>query len=383
MIVQIITRLALGGAQQIVFELATRLRESGENVVVLTGLSHSGPEGSSDNNLILDSLIKHGIETRICKDFKNSISPIHDFKALIWLIRQLKILRPNIVHIHSSKTGVLGRIAGKIVGIPKVIFHVHGWSFSSSKGFSKWFYLSLERILSHLTDLYIFVCKQDSKDFVAYCRNSKIKAFSTVIYPGAVYLDPGQKKHKNIELRKKLGLDASDFVIGTIARLDHQKYPEFFFRFAADYAKLNQSAKFLWIGDGMQKDEVKQMVSDAGIQDKVVMPGYISDVEPYFFVFDIFCITSRYEGLPVTGIKALANEVPIVGFLRNGMIDLNERFESFFGVHFDDQGGFVEAVERARNFINSKKELIIREGAIVRVKWSMDLMCEKIFSLYK
>ena len=140
MVVHIITRLSLGGAQQIVYELATRLQKQGERTIVLTGLSQAGPEGSTDNNLILENLVKQGVETRICPDFRNSISPIHDFKALIWLIRQLKVIHPSVVHIHSSKTGILGRFAGKIVGIPKIIFHVHGWSFSRAKGLNKMFY---------------------------------------------------------------------------------------------------------------------------------------------------------------------------------------------------------------------------------------------------
>ena len=171
-------------------------------------------------------------------------------------------------------------------------------------------------------------------------------------------------------------------MIGTVARLDHQKNPEFFFRFASLYSKQNCQAKFLWIGDGILMCQMLKFITKEGLQDRVIMPGYISDVESYYSVFDIFCITSRYEGLPVTCIKALANGVPVAGFLRNGMIDLHERFDSFFGVPFNRLTKFVEAVEHARNFLQNEKKTLQRESSFVREQWNMDMMCEKIISLY-
>ena len=96
MVVQIITRLALGGAQQIVYELTTRLKESDEHVVVFTGHSKSATEGSMNNDIILNNIIEKKVATRICKYFRNSISPLNDLLAIFWLIKNLRELPEKI-----------------------------------------------------------------------------------------------------------------------------------------------------------------------------------------------------------------------------------------------------------------------------------------------
>jgi glycosyltransferase involved in cell wall biosynthesis len=382
MVIHIITRLALGGAQQIVYELAKRLKESGESVVVLTGHSMADAEDSTNNDVILDNIIKQGVATRICRYFRNSISPLNDILAIFWLVKNLKELKPTVVHIHSSKTGILGRISCKIARAERVIYHVHGWSFSSAIGIRKQFYLSLEKLFFYLTDHYIFVCKQDIDDFISFGGNKKIGDRSSVIYPGADFVEIIDNKKNQDDLRLDLGLNKDDFVVGAIARLDYQKNPLFFIRFAGIYSKINKKAKFLWIGDGVQFDIVSELIEKEGIKDKVILPGYITDVEHYFSVFDVFAITSRYEGLPLTCVKALANGVPIVGFLRNGMIDLHDMFDSFFGVPFNQMTPFIEAVERARNFMHNEKDTLQRESSLIREQFNADVMCGNIISLY-
>jgi glycosyltransferase involved in cell wall biosynthesis len=382
MIVHIITRLALGGAQQIVYELSKRLKENGESVVVLTGHSMTDAEGSTNNDIILDNIIKQGIATKICSYFRNSISPLNDLLAIFWLIKNLRELQPAVVHIHSSKTGILGRISCKLAGVERVVYHVHGWSFSSAIGFRKKIYLSLEKLFFYLTDHYIFVCKQDIVDFISFGGNKKIGDRSSVIYPGADFAEIIDNKKNRDVLRADLGLNKDDFVVGAIARLDYQKNPLFFVRFAAIYSKINKDAKFLWIGDGVQFDLVSELIEKEGIKDKVILPGYIPDVEHYFSVFDVFTITSHYEGLPLTCIKALANGIPIVGFLRNGMIDLHDMFNSFFGVPFNQMTKFVETVERARDFMQNEKETLRQESSLIREQFNTDVMCDSIISLY-
>ena len=100
-------------------------------------------------------------------------------------------------------------------------------------------------------------------------------------------------------------------------------------------------------------------------------------------VFDVFAITSLYEGLPLTCVKALANGAPIVGFLRNGMIDLHDMFDSFFGVPFNQMAKFIEAVERARDFMQNEKETLRQESSLIREQFNTDVMCNSIISLYQ
>jgi glycosyltransferase involved in cell wall biosynthesis len=382
MIVQIITRLALGGAQQIVCELSTRLKESGEDVVVFSGLSNTGSEESVNNNIILNTIVEKGVTTKICKYFRNSISPLNDILSIYWLVKHLRILKPDVVHIHSSKAGILGRVACKLAKIDSVIYHVHGWSFSSAYGINKKLYLSMEKLFFYLTDYYIFVCKQDIDDFIRYGGNKKIKVRSSIIYPGADFTSLQDVKTNREALREDLGIGKEDFVIGSIARLDYQKNPLFFIRFAALYSKIDKNAKFLWIGDGALLDEVNALIEAEGISDRILLPGYIPNVDDYYSVFDVFSITSRYEGLPVTCIKSLAAEVPVIGFLKNGMVDLHEKFDSFFGVPFGDMDLFIQTVEKAKIFANNGANILQKESEFIRNNWSMDSMYSDVISLY-
>jgi glycosyltransferase involved in cell wall biosynthesis len=383
MIVQVITRLALGGAQQIVFELSERLKKSGEEVVIFTGLSKASTEVSTNNDIILNNIVEKGISTRICKYFRNSISPFNDILSIYWLIKHLRILKPDVVHIHSSKAGILGRVACMLVRINCVIYHVHGWSFSSASGVSKKLYLILEKLFFYITDHYIFVCKQDVEDFILHGGNKKIKDRSSIIYPGAEFTILQDIRTNRKILKEELGIGHEDFVIGCVARMDYQKNPLFFFRFAALYSKIDKNAKFLWIGDGAQSDEVVEFIKKEGLEGRVILPGYIPEVESYYLVFDIFTITSRYEGLPVTCVNSLAAQVPVVGFLINGMIDLDEKFDSFFGVPFENMERFIQAVEEAKIFINNGSSTLKNESEFIRINWDMDTMCRKIISLYK
>jgi len=383
MVVQIITRLALGGAQQIVYELSTRLKENDEDVVVFTGHSKSTAEGSMNNDIILNNIIEKGVKTRICKYFRNSISPLNDLLAIFWLIKNLRELQPSIIHIHSSKAGILGRIACKIVGVDRVIYHVHGWSFSGVTGFTRNAYLFLERLFFYLTDHYIFVCRQDLIDFIDLGGDKKIENRSSIIYPGANFTPAVDNIYNRLTLRKSLGLNEGDFVIGAIARLDYQKNPLFFFHFASLYVKINKDVKFLWIGDGAESEKVTKLIKESGLESRIILTGYIPEVESYYSVFDIFTITSRYEGLPVTAVKSLVAKVPVVGFLRNGMIDLDEKFDSFFGVPFDDTERFIQVMEEAKLHIGKNSDTLKTESEFIRDNWNMDAMCGEIISLYK
>ena len=215
------------------------------------------------------------------------------------------------------------------------------------------------------------------------CGNNKILDRSSVIYPGANFIPAIDNISNKATLRKNLNLAEDDFVVGAIARLDYQKNPLFFFRFAAFYAKINKDVKFLWIGDGAKSDKVVQLIKEKGLEDRVILTGYIPDVESYYSVFDIFTITSRYEGLPVTSIKSLAAKVPVVGFLRNGMIDLDDKFDSFFGVPFEDMDRFIQAVDGAKLLIEECSDSLETESDFIRDNWNMDAMCSEIISLYR
>lgn len=382
MVVHIITRLAMGGAQQLVYEIARRMHQSKRKVVIFTVLTDIKKSLSARDNKILEAVYKEQIPVEVIPFLKDRISLISDLIAFVRLCKMLMVYQPSIVHIHSSKTGILARMACKLLNVEKVIYHVHGWSFSRSAGFSRKSYLWLEKLFYTMTTKYIFVCKQDMLDFVNLGGNIQIKTKSYIIYPGAHFLKPYKQERFRTELRKKLGFSDSDHVIGTVARLDHQKNPHIFVEIACNYSKIDSDAKFLWIGKGVNRNEVNRQIRKLGLSDKFVLPGYIDEVEPYFSVFDTFIITSRYEGLPVTVLKSLACGVPVVGFRVNGINDLSDQFSSVYGVEPYAIEGFVEQLINAKNMIKTRNKIIKIETKYVREYFNLDRMYDNIIKVY-
>lgn len=383
MVVHIITRLAMGGAQQLVFEIARRMHQSKKKVVIFTGLSDTKKSLSARDNKVLDMVYKEQIPVEIIPSLIDRISLIHDLIAFISLCIMLRKYQPSIVHIHSSKAGILARMACKLIGVKKVIYHVHGWSFGRSTGFFRGFYLWLERIFYYLTTKYIFVCQQDMVDFIKLGGNPRIRSKSYVIYPGASFLNPDQKNHYRSKLRRKLGFSDANHVVGTVARLDFQKNPQIFVRIASRFADICDNVKFLWIGQGVYRSEIERQIEKAGLSDMFVLTGYIDEVDPYFAVFDTFIITSRYEGLPVTSLKAIACGIPVVGFCVNGIRDLSGRFKQFFGVEPDDIDGFIQQLINAKNMLKTEKEMLEKEADYVRKFFNIDSMYRDVIKVYE
>jgi len=263
-----------------------------------------------------------------------------------------------------------------------VIFHIHGWRFSRFHGLARRMYLMLERAFYRLTTEYIFVSRQDILDFVALGGNAGTEGKSHVIYPGADFVGPEEGTEHRRRLRKEMGFRDTDHVVGTIGRLDYQKNPQMFVRMAAEYSKINPAAQFVWIGEGNERSEVEEMVEELGLADRFFLPGYVDDVEPYYFLFDTFAFTSRYEGLPLSVVKALASGTPVVEFLSNGMIDLNTQFRSVLGAPPGSVDEFVSQLDKARLMLVDERDVLEAEAAFVRKNLNRDRMYEAIMEVY-
>ena len=382
MVIHVITRLSMGGAQQLVYELTARMLASHHDVLILTGLADEKTTTSAPNNRVLEQARAAHVPVEICPFLQERISPWTDLRALFWLCRRLRRCRSAIVHVHSSKAGILGRLACRLVGVRRVIYHVHGWSYSSARGISRRFFFWLERAFYWLTTQYIFVNRHDMVDFVRGGGNPAIESKGHVIYPGATFLTADERRAHRCELRRQLGYSNADHVVGSIGRLDYQKDPQSFVHIATRYAKTETASRFLWIGEGPDRTEVEQLIADFGLADRFTLPGYVDHAEAYFSVFDTFVLTSRYEGLPVSVIKALSCGTPVVGFRVNGMHDLCDQFVSVRTVAPGDEAGFVRALDAARRMLKSERIVLDREATFVRDNLNADRMYEAITDVY-
>jgi glycosyltransferase involved in cell wall biosynthesis len=380
MIAHLITRLSMGGAQQIALNVANKSLDLDEKGLFITGLSNE--KSDAPNNYLLED-VNRSLKLEIIEELSDRISLKNDLIALFKIYKILKKNKPKLLHVHSSKTGVLGRFACFFLKT-KVVFHVHGWSYSSSNNFKGKVYFFIEWILYFFTDHFIFVCKQDRLDFEKSGKFKNLERKSSVIYPGAEFIDLESIDKTNLEIRQALSIDPNEIVIGNIARLDYQKDPIKFINIAKEIiSKSDKNYKFVLIGSGTLENQVKKMVEDFSMQKHFIFTGFIENVEPYFSIFDAFLITSKYEGLPVTAIKAISCKSLIFGFEVNGMKDLNNIFTTVFLTKTRNTENMADLIIEKFENINSLKFFLEKNSQKARQEFYIDNMYNKIFNAYK
>lgn len=324
MIAQLVTRLAMGGAQEIVLRVSRDLNKHKIKNVIITGKSQKDSLAAPDNKL-LEEAIETDLNLDVINHLSDRINFYNDFLALINIYKSFRKFKPKIVHIHSSKTGLLGRLLSVFFRNTHFIYHVHGWSFSRYAGLKKKVFFYIEYLLYYFTDSYIFVCNYDLEQFIELGGPKSIKLKSKVIYPGVDFLSFEQTTKSREDIRKLYKIQSDEYLIGNVARLDYQKDPFLFINMAANLKKISShnKFKFMWIGSGNLMNDCKTLVKKLGLEDVFIFTGYVEDVSAYFSIFDHFVISSAYEGLPVTAIKALGSGVPLSSVAINGINDLD------------------------------------------------------------
>jgi len=311
-VLHLITRLIVGGAQENTMYTADLLDKNKFNVSIISG-QQTGSEGS-----LIEEVIKRGIKLSIFPELVREINPIKDTFALVKLIIHLKAEKPQIIHTHSSKAGILGRLAAKIAGIPIIIHTVHGWSFHDQMPvITKIIYIILERLSAIFSDALICVSERDIEKGLSSHIGEKNK-YSLI--RSAIPLEEFQKSSSNrLKIRKELGIPEQSTVIGNIGRFSEQKNPLDWIKIAAKIANQDPDCRFLMVGDGPLRQKVLSLCHDLMIQDRLVLPGLRRNVPELFSAIDVFLLTSLWEGLPRVIPQAMSMEIPVIAYQIDGI----------------------------------------------------------------
>ena len=308
----IITKLELGGAQKVALYVAEHIDKLGtgdyENFLI------TGTGG------ILDNEAAQNLKIYQLRNLIREVSFIKDLKALyhIWIV--LRREKPDIVHTHSSKAGILGRIAAKLAGVKIVVHTVHGYGFNETqRWFVKYFYVWVEKICSWFSDKLVAVAQEDIKKGVKYgvAKEKKfalIRAGIDTAYYKTFTPDPNFKKTllKNSETK----------IISTIGPFKPQKNLSDFIKAASIVVKKIDNVKFVVAGDGEQRVQLEKLIADLKLQDKVLLLGWQSDIANILYSSDIFVMTSLWEGLPRTILEAMCCGKPVVANAVDGVKEI-------------------------------------------------------------
>lgn len=328
-ICHVITRLIVGGAQENTLLTIRGHLEKGHHVELATGYS-PGREGK-----LLENASYGEFPVVEFPDLVREISPFHDIAAYFKLKKYFRENKFDVVHTHSSKAGIVGRLAARAAGVPVVVHTVHGQAFHPYQ--SRWknrLFIALERFAAKDCDR-IFAVAQAMIDQCVAAGVAPAEKYM-VVYSGMETGDFVNAVREG-ELRKKLEIPEAAKVVVTVARLFPQKGYEYVIPAAKKVLKAAPDTHFLFVGDGPMYDKLRADLRADGIEGNFHFAGLVppGEVCRYLAQGDLLWHLSLHEGLPRAVVQALATGIPAIGFALDGTPE----------VILDGKTGYLTAAE--------------------------------------
>lgn len=372
-VAHIITRLTLGGAQEnTVFTFMNHNREKYDAYLIFGGDESYGGSIYKNNLNNNKNLI-------LIKEMANSINPIKDLKAFIKIYGFLKKNRMDIVHTHSSKAGVIGRIAAKAAGVPAIVHTVHGWSFNKSMNIAKrQIYIWIERIAARFCDRLITVANKDIDKGLAAgigYRNKYLTIRSGIDFSEFKNMD----KEKAGRIRAGFG---NKKIIGTIGRISKQKNLFDFVRIAKIFVSCREDVHFVIIGDGPQRKQLEEYSRSLGLCGHITFMGVRQDIIDLYGVIDVLLMTSLWEGLPRVIPEAMFCGVPVVANSVDGVPEIVKDGMNGFTTKPNDLEDVCRKLEKLLDDINLREAIIKNAYDTAYPEYGAHNMVRQIESLY-
>lgn len=320
-------------------------------------------------------------------DMKREISIYNDIKSFIKICKYIKMYKPDIIHAHSSKAGVLGRFAAYINKIP-CIYTAHGWSFGMNiSKLKKKFYASIERYCAKFTYKIINISEYEQKLALSY----KIAPLEKlpIIYNGIDINRYETTAINKIEVLRELNIPEDSFIIGMVARLTKAKSPETFIKVAKIVSVKIPNSYFILVGDGELRQQVEEQIVNNNLQDKFLITGWTYEVEKYISLFDIALLTSKWEGFGLAITEYLAAGVPVIASNVGGITNIILDGYNGYLIEPDNINGFSEKILLVHDNFNIR-DLIVNNGRLtVKTKFDINrvvsehkIIYENIFKEY-
>ncbi len=326
-ICHVITRLIIGGAQENTLLTCEGLHDRGHHLLLLAG-PDTGPEGS-----LWDRANSYAYHTKLIPSMHRAVRPLKELHALRELRRAYAEFKPDIIHTHSSKAGILGRLAAKSLPHCKIVHTIHGMSFNRTQpAIIREFYRLLERRAAKFTHKLVCVADAMIEQSLAGARTAGWTGCAggwtrfaggiaprdkfITVYSGVQteWFTPDPQKRQ--AARRCWGLADSHIVVGAVARLFRNKGYEQLIPALAKAAAQNDRLRFVWIGDGDHRGRYLDELARLGISDRVTLTGLLppKQVADHMQGFDMLVHCSQWEGLPRTVVQALLLEIPAISF---------------------------------------------------------------------
>lgn len=370
-VLHVITRLVVGGAQENTLATVAGLKARGHRVVLATGPSN-GSEGS-----LIERARRLGIAPVLVPQLVREVSPARDAAAFARLYRLIRDGRFDIVHTHTSKAGVLGRLAARMAEVPIVVHTPHGHIFHGYFGpLTTKAFVAIERACARATDAMVAISERCRADHLERAIGVP-ERFVTI--PSGI---PARPSGDRASARRVLGAPEGELVVGCIGRLAPVKGQDVLLAAFARVAHQRPAARLVLIGDGPSRRELEAQARRLGVADAVRFLGVREDAGSLLPGFDLYVQPSLNEGMGRALAQAMAAGLPVVATDAPGPAELLGEDAAGVLVPTGDEEALATAL--AALLDDRRRRVLLGERARRRAArfWTEDEMVDAIERLY-
>jgi len=373
-VLYIITKSNHGGAQVYVRDVVVHLPSSFTPVVALSG-----------NGWLKHELENRGIRTIEIKTFQRDINLYKDVCALFDIYKIVKVERPDILHVNSSKAGGLGTFVGRLLGVPRIVFTAHGWAFNEKRNiFSRcaiFFFVWLTVLYSHKT---ITVSSALKKQIARFPFISKKLV---LIHNGIAPTAPIPREDARIALKQMSSeldqhVQQNDIWIGTIAELHKNKGLEYMIESVRILVNEGHGIKLIIIGEGDERKRLKKYIADSALEKHVFLIGHVSSAARYLRALDMFALSSQTEASGYVLLEAGLAALPVVATGVGGIPEIVEDMQSGIVVKPRQPSEIAKALLYLMEHKQKQEQFGNALSARVRQQFSIESMIADTLNVY-
>jgi glycosyltransferase involved in cell wall biosynthesis len=377
-IAHIITRMIIGGAQEnTLYNCQDLIAHHGDDVLLITGPA-LGPEGD-----LLGQGRGAPVPLEIVPALRRSIHPARDWQSYAAIKKVLRAFKPDVVHTHSAKAGVLGRLAAWSLGVPAIVHTVHGAPFHPYQSWAarrtfqacEWYAArhchALISVADAMTDLMVAAGVAPREKFTTIYSGMEVEPF----------LRADEQRQR---MRHELGYGPQQVVVGKIARLFHLKGHEDVIAAAREVVRQNENVRFLFIGDGILRPALERQIADANLTKYFQFAGLVPPqrIPEYLGAMDVLVHTSLREGLARALPQALLSGKPVVSYDVDGAREVCISDETGYLIEPRDIAELAAKLAKLAADSQLRAKLGSRGREACRDRFRHEYMTERIRELY-
>jgi glycosyltransferase involved in cell wall biosynthesis len=324
-----------------------------------------------------------GANVVVLKPLVRNVNPLMDLYALLRLALFIQEAKPDVIHTHIAKAGVLGRLAAKLVPHrPYVIHTIHGVSYGQARNpMMRDIFVWLERVCAKVTDLFVSV----GEDLVTEYKREGIIARDNLKVIRS-YIDWSEVRQRVFDMDRQafaesigIKISSQDFVIACIGRVEADKGQRRLIDAISSRFRGPQKIKILIVGDGSEVKPLQERVRELGIERKVLFTGYRKDIWRILSIVDVVVLLSESEGLPHIIIEGLLAGVPYIGTDVCGLREIHSRYGGGTLINGDYRsvGSAIREVQKGTITVSEEVQNSVKR------EWDPDRIRQTIVDLYR